>query len=243
LTPASAKTLAQRIESELRSVGTPERAAGSKRYLKSDLDFVGTTLPDIRRVVKEILKENRLDRVALLALVEALWSKPVFERRMSAEILLEQRVGLLEEHDIDVLERLLRASLTWALVDGLAVNVVGPLVERFDSLNATLDRWAKDDDFWIRRSALLALLGPLRRGEGDWDRFASYADDMLEEKEFFIRKAIGWILRETSKKRPDLVYDWIAPRAQRASGVTMRETVKYLSGNQRNHLIDLRKRN
>jgi 3-methyladenine DNA glycosylase AlkD len=51
---------------------------------------------------------------------------------------------------------------------------------------------------------------------------------MLEDKEFFIRKAIGWVLRETAKKRPDEVYRWIAPRTDRASGVTMREAVKYL---------------
>ena len=222
------KALAQRIESELRAVGTPERAEGSKRYLKSDLDFLGNTLPDMRRVVNETLRANELDREGLLALVDSLWSKPVFERRMSAEILLEERVKLLNAGDMQVLERLLRESETWALVDGLAIKVVGPLVERFDRLNATLDRWAIDEDFWIRRSALLALLGPLRRGEGDFDRFARYADDMLEEKEFFIRKAIGWILRETSKKSPDMVFEWLEPRAPRASGVTMREAVKYL---------------
>lgn len=56
---------------------------------------------------------------------------------------------------------------------------------------------------------------------------------MLEEKEFFIRKAIGWILREVSKKRPELVVEWLAPRAARASGVTLREAVKYLSEEQR----------
>ena len=75
---------------------------------------------------------------------------------------------------------------------------------------------------------MLALLGPLRRGEGDFERFGRYADAMLDEKEFFIRKAIGWVLRETSKKRPDLVYEWIAPRTDRASGVTLREALKYL---------------
>ena len=85
-----------------------------------------------------------------------------------------------------------------------------------------------DEDFWVRRSAMLALLIPLRQGEGDFDRFGRYADGMLDEKEFFIRKAIGWVLREVSKKRPNLVFDWIAPRTHRASGVTMREAVKYL---------------
>jgi 3-methyladenine DNA glycosylase AlkD len=56
---------------------------------------------------------------------------------------------------------------------------------------------------------------------------------MLEEKEFFIRKAIGWVLRETARKRPDLVYGWLLPRAARASGVTVREAVKPLTAPQR----------
>jgi 3-methyladenine DNA glycosylase AlkD len=56
---------------------------------------------------------------------------------------------------------------------------------------------------------------------------------MLEEKEFFIRKAIGWVLRDTARKRPDLVYAWLLPRAARATGVTLREAVKPLSPEQR----------
>jgi 3-methyladenine DNA glycosylase AlkD len=61
---------------------------------------------------------------------------------------------------------------------------------------------------------------------------------MLEEKEFFIRKAIGWVLRETSKRRPDEVYAWLLPRGARASGVTLREAVKYLSSAQRSAILD-----
>ncbi len=126
--------------------------------------------------------------------------------------------------------------------DGLAASVVGPLVEREPSLGATLDRWAADEDFWIRRSALLALLLALRRGEGDFDRFGRYADSMLGEKEFFVRKAIGWVLRDTGRKRPDLVYAWLLPRAARASGVTVREAVKPLSDEQRAAVQALRTR-
>ena len=60
---------------------------------------------------------------------------------------------------------------------------------------------------------------------------------MLDETEFFIRKAIGWVLREVSKRRPDLVFEWLAPRAARASGVTVREAVKYLSTDQRQAIM------
>ena len=90
-----------------------------------------------------------------------------------------------------------------------------------------LDRWATDPDFWIRRSSLLAELRPLRAG-GDLAPFLRRADAMLDEKEFFIRKAIGWVLREVGKRRPSEVVAWLAPRTHRASGVTMREAVKYL---------------
>lgn len=70
-----------------------------------------------------------------------------------------------------------------------------------------------------------------RRSDGE------RADALLDETEFFIRKAIGWVLRETSKTRPDEVYRWIAPRTRRASGVTMRETVKYLDATQAERLM------
>jgi 3-methyladenine DNA glycosylase AlkD len=60
---------------------------------------------------------------------------------------------------------------------------------------------------------------------------------MLDEKEFFIRKAIGWVLRETAKRRPDEVYEWLAPRAHRASGVTIREAVKYLDDARKDALM------
>ena len=89
---------------------------------------------------------------------------------------------------------------------------MGPLVERYPELTGVLDRWAADPDFWIRRSALLSLLLPLRRGAGDFERFSRYADQMLDEREFFIRKAIGWVLRETAKQRPALVAAWLEPR-------------------------------
>jgi len=80
---------------------------------------------------------------------------------------------------------------------------------------------------WICRASLLAELQPLRKG-GDLGPFLRRADAMLDEKEFFIRKAIGWVLREVGKRRPEEVVAWVAPRTHRASGVTMREAVKYL---------------
>jgi len=156
---------------------------------------------------------------------------------MMAVLLLDAFESLLGRSDIALLERLIRQSKTWAFVDELSIAVTGRLVERWAGLVDDLDRWSVDDDFWIRRAALLALLPQLRRGAGDFERFGRYADRMLDEREFFIRKAIGWVLRETGKKQPDLVYAWLLPRCARASGVTVREAVKYLAPYQRTALL------
>jgi 3-methyladenine DNA glycosylase AlkD len=88
----------------------------------------------------------------------------------------------------------------------------------------------------VRRAALLASFEPLGAG-APFERFAGYADDMLDEREFFVRKAIGWVLREAGKSRPDEVYEWLAARTQRASGVTVREAVKHLREEQREALL------
>jgi 3-methyladenine DNA glycosylase AlkD len=229
-----AQVLTAEIERALRAHGTTDRAAHEKAYLKSDLEHYGTSVPAIRSVARAVASQNPdLSHNDLLRLVEALWAAPAHERRMVAIELLDIYNDRLQAGDVPLLETLLRESLTWALVDPLATCVVGPLAERCPELGGVLDRWASDRDFWVRRAALLALLVPLRRGGGDFQRFSRYADALLDDREFFIRKAIGWVLRDTARKRPEMVYAWLVPRAPRASGITVREATKPLSEQQR----------
>jgi 3-methyladenine DNA glycosylase AlkD len=226
------------LESELRARGTPERAEGEKRYLKSDLDFAGCTVGQTRAVVKAFLSSHPgLGHDEVVALAARLWAVPVHERRAAAAMLLDARGDRLGPSDVALVERLVREARTWALVDPLAVSVLGGLLRRHPELLATIDVWAADPDFWVRRAALLAFLVPLRHG-GDFAPFARLADAMAEEREFFIRKAIGWVLRETSKRRPDDVYAWLVPRTHRISGVTVREAVKHLDPARRDEVME-----
>lgn len=274
--PPDARALAEVIDRDLRARGTSARAEKQRAYLKSELVHYGVSVPETRRVVRAALRTADLDHDGVIRLAEVLWNSagdlglaadyvpdpasrssaklesrtcgtPVYERREAATMVLIQSKESLGAGDSDFFERLLRQARTWALVDPLAGDLVGPLTERehaagsdADSFNPVLERWAVDEDFWIRRSALLAHLRPLREGRGDFGRFTRFADAMLEEKEFFIRKAIGWVLRDTATKRPDLVADWLLPRAHRASGITMREAVKHLSPGQREALFAAR---
>lgn len=235
--PNDVASFADELERDLAAAGDPERAIGEKRYLKSDLAFHGTTVWQIERAVRAFTVEHPIDgHDSLLALAEVLWAQPVHERRMAAILLLERHRTMLGPADLPLLERFIRESRTWAYVDALAGNVVGPVCAGAAGAGEILDRWAEDDDFWVRRAALLSQLRPIRDG-APLDRFLRYADAMLEEKEFFVRKAIGWVLREAGKKRPEEVAAWLAPRTDRASGVTMREAVKYLPPRTAEHLM------
>jgi 3-methyladenine DNA glycosylase AlkD len=232
--------VADEIEARLRAAGTSERAEHERRYLKSALEHLGATVWQVRREARS--EATRLtSHDELTAVVEALWAEPIHERRACAAFLLEARRDLLTPADVPIIERLVREAKTWAIVDVLADDVLGALLMRHPEAAEQLDAWADDEDFWVRRAALLSQIEPLKHG-ADFARFGRYADAMLEEREFFIRKAIGWVLRETGKRRRDEVFDWLRPRAARASGVTLREAVKYLTPQQRDALLEARAR-
>lgn len=229
------------VADALRALGTPERAAGEKRYLKSDLEFFGVTVPDMRRTVRAAVRSHPgLDREAVLAWAAALWRDPVHERRMAAVELLTLAVRRLTAEDLRTVQRLLRESGTWALVDGLACNVAGAIALRDPSCWPVIDAWAADPEFWVRRSALLALLPGIRAGRPDLARFTRYAELMLAEREFFIRKAIGWVLREISRRDPEWVAEWTARHIFEMSGVTFREAVRRLPAGDAERLRALR---
>ncbi|MFN8019676.1 MAG: DNA alkylation repair protein [Acidimicrobiales bacterium] len=223
------------IVEALRAAGDPARAPEQRAYLKSDLEFWGVTVPEVRAIVKAALTtRSRPDHDLVVGVADQLWRAPVHERRLAACQVLALHVVVLSPDDLVLVERLLREARTWALVDVLAPDVVGPLaVAHPEATGAVLDRWNRDADFWLRRASMLALLRPLRAGGGDWERFCRYADACWTEPEFFVRKAIGWILRDTGRRRPDMVFEWLLPRAAIASGVTIREAIKPLDDAQR----------
>ncbi|MBE1531464.1 DNA alkylation repair protein [Actinomadura algeriensis] len=221
-----------RILAGLRDLADPVRAEHERRYLKSAFAHIGVPVPALRGVVVSAVREPPA-RGDLLALAAALWTvedagRPVHEARMAAVEVLVKRVKVLEPGDVEVAERLILDSASWVYVDNLADRVAGALVLREPGLGAVLDDWAADPYLWVRRSALLALLPGVRTGAPDLARITRFGDALIGEKEFFIRKALGWVLREQSKKDPAWVADWIEARIADVSGVTFREAVRHL---------------
>ncbi len=225
LSPAAA---VRHFDAEFTAAGSASRAVSAKAYMKSPLRFHGVDAATLRAACRGFCEAHPLDAASLRATVDALYATDAFELRSAGIALLERNGGLLGERDAAWLIGLVRASPYWAHVDFLVTKVIDPLVIAHPRLLPRTRAWAKDRDLWVRRAALLAQLGPLRRGAGDFELFAELATPMLEEKEFFIRKAIGWVLREVSKKRPALVRDFLREHGARASGLTRREATKYL---------------
>jgi len=217
------------IRRGLEPLGNPERAVREKTYLKSELTFLGTGIPAVRRFARQFAQAHpELDPAGLRDLSQALFATEVYELRSVGIAVLELKEKLLSPVDLPWLIERVRTSPTWAHVDWLAAKVIGPVVERSGKAQVLLPRWAKDSDVWVRRTALLAQLDALRAGRGDFELFEKVAAPLLEEKEFWIRKATGWVLRDVSRKRPELTARFVETHVRRMSGLTFREATRHL---------------
>lgn len=230
------------LQQRLRELGTPARAIGAKQYMRSELEFTGTTVPDVRRIATAWLRQHPgLDRPDLKKFITALWKPAVFEGRLLGAVLLQHRSPLLTSADLPWLERLARDCRAWALLDTFVPYAIDDVLERSPSLRrTTLKRWADDPDFWMRRSALLVMHRSLAKEGGDWPLWVHLAKSQLEdqprwttkaptaEERFFIRKALGWVLRDRSASQPDQVVAFVQANRHRMSGLTLREATRNL---------------
>jgi len=229
---ASADEAAAALTAALAAQADAVRAAGQAAYLKSSLQFLGVKVPAVRRTVRSWLKAARPDHAHLIAVADALWAgegadgRAVFECRLAAVEVLHGAPALLGAADLARIEALLRECGTWALVDPLAGWVVGEIARRDpEATLPVLDRWVSDRDFWVRRSAVLALGRLLAAGQ-EQDRFFAYATRLLPEKEFFIRKVIGWVMRDEAGRQPAAVEAWLRANMAQMNLVTLREPLR-----------------
>jgi 3-methyladenine DNA glycosylase AlkD len=177
-----------------------------------------------------------LTRPNLRTVAETLYATDVHELRAAAIGVLEREREALDSRDLPWLIAIVRKSKSWAYVDWLAPKVIGDVIARDPRARKRLVAWAKDANFWVRRAALLAEHDTLRAGGGDFALWQRMAASMLDEREFFIRKAIGWVLREVSKKRPELAYAFLRRHRERVSRLSLLEGAKYLPAPKRKAL-------
>lgn len=182
--------------------------------------YYGASVGAVRGTVRDALRRHpELTHDDITALSSELWDVPVFERRLAAVVLLQSSVRLLTNTDLTRIEGFVRSARMAALVDPLAVDVVGPLIAGLDTIGrvragSVLDRWVRDPDGWLRRAALLSPLRELRAGAGDWPRFVRHARSVLAEPRLPDRPeddagavaaaAVDLVLSDMAKRRPEL---------------------------------------
>ena len=219
------------MERRLRATASPRRAAAEKAYLKSSNTFLGNSLPQLRTVTRDLMRNHpNPTRTELRAVVQELWAGKVHERWTVGLLLLEAYPGTLDRRDLPFLRRLVRRGGWWNYVDLLAVHVVGPIVARDDAAIKATERWTGDRNLWVRRAGLLAMLPGLKRAAIPFPVFERLAVPCLAERDFFMRKALGWILRDVGKSDPSSVAGFLRRHALEVSPLTRREAVKYLPG-------------
>lgn len=207
------------VDSALQREGTWERAQAEQARLGSGLRFYGASVGAVRGTIRDAGRRYPgLAHDEVTALSSELWAVPVFERRLAAIVLLQSNLGLLDNSDLTRIEGFVRGARLRALVDPLAADVIGPMLEGLDAArkaraDAVVDRWAGEHDAWLRRAAVLSSLRALRAGGGDPDRFARRAAAVLArspDDEGVDREAVGYVLAEVARTRPELSFPGLA---------------------------------
>jgi 3-methyladenine DNA glycosylase AlkD len=198
-------------------------------YLLGQFPFLGLAAPVRRAAVKPLGIASFSNEAELLEAARLLWRKPEREFRYTAVDLLRQQHRVLTLSALPQVQQLMLDAPWWETVDGLSA-VVGQVLQRArgpaQNPQTTMDEWINHPSLWVRRSAMIHQLG--WRLDTDQERLQAYALQLADEKEFFIRKAIGWALWDYARWNPDWVRSFLAGHSERLSGLTLREAGKHL---------------
>lgn len=208
----------------------PVRAVGQQRYMKSDMPFHGLTSPELKHALAPILRDVvMVSQEEWLATVDALWSPATHREEWYAAIALARHRPYrpwLGDEAMLLWKRLIREGAWWDVVDDIATHLVrDTLLAAPEEQSDRLRKWAESESMWVRRAAILSQVGAGARL--DEDLLADVITPNVPDREFFIRKAIGWALRDHAKVAPGWVRRFVN-RHPDLSQLSRREALKHL---------------
>lgn len=222
----AAPALVERFRLAVEAARDPVRAAGMAAYLRGRFPFAGIPAPGLTTIYRAAIAglpppavEAEVAAVAL-----ACWDLPEREYQHLGGAHLRRHARLLGPAFVPVLERLVTTKSWWDTVDELATHVAGPLVAAHPELRSVIDRWIEADDLWLARVAILHQERWKERT--DAALLFDYCVRRAGDRDFFIRKAIGWALREYAKTDPEAVRAFLARERGRFAPLTVREALK-----------------
>lgn len=220
----TAADLVQSIRSALRDEADPELAPAQQAYMKSALPFLGVRVPRVRAVTRGLAREVT-EAAVLRGTALVLWREAAFrEERYAASALMALRPVRARLDMLDVHEEMIRTGAWWDHVDEVSHRLTETLDAHPAEMAPLLRAWSRDDDFWVRRASIISQLG--RRDATDRELLTAVIEPNLADAEFFVRKAIGWALRELGKTDPAWVRAFV--ESHELSPLSRREAHKLL---------------
>ena len=213
------------VEAALALQADATKAPGMRAYMRNKFAYLGITTPDRREAVKGLIREFApVEAAALKTVATALWKMEEREYQYVAADLLNRHQAAFSLEDLPWLLELAQSKSWWDTVDCFPKLLGGIVLRSGSKGRRAMDQAVKHENFWVRRIAMLHQLG--MRDETDTARLFKYADKLASEKEFFIRKAVGWALRDYAWHDWRAVEKYLKGAKQRLSGLTVREASK-----------------
>ncbi len=226
--------LVETIRAELARHADPERASGQQRYMKSALPYRGLTSPQLTAVLRPILADPGFriaGREEWEATIRALWDEVAYREEWYAAIALARYRAYrswLDSESMPLWRHLVVTGAWWDVVDEVATHLVREVLEGAPDVEGLrLREWAVDEHLWLRRTAIIGQVG--RKERLDQDLLTDAIEPNLADRDFFIRKAIGWALRDHARVAPDWVRAFVDTHAGELSGLSRREATRHLT--------------
>lgn len=198
------------LELEFECNANTQIAQGQKAYMRNQFEFFGIKSPIRREIQKPFLEKSFLPpKTELGSIVKTLWNKAEREYQFFAQELVYKYTEQFNENDIALLEFMVTHKSWWDTVDYIAVKLIGPYFDIYpEQLDTYIEKWLASENIWLQRCCLLYQLKS--KDEMDTERLSYIIKQLLGSKEFFINKAIGWVLREYSRTNPEWVKNLVA---------------------------------
>ena len=222
------RSLVEFVQAELLARADPARAKPMAAYMKTEMPFYGVPKPERTPIAREIKQRFAPANAGQYRQnVLSLWSLPHREEKYLAIGYARQFPAFVEFAQIDLYERLIIEGAWWDLVDEVASPIVSRvLLNHRQLMRSVLERWIESPVMWLRRAAIICHNG--HKQATDWAQLSDFCLRRAGETEFFIRKAIGWALREYARTDTEAVRNFLRLHGHELSGLSYREAAKHL---------------
>lgn len=219
--------LSHLIRQQLKEHADPDKAGPMQAYMKTDQPFYGVQAGVRKKLLKAATKDfKNIRRQEYEQIVLELWEGKYREEMYQALEVACHYKKFRDEASWPLYEKLTRSATWWDTLDWIAGHLVGLLVLEHRHLETNLTNWSEDPNLWVRRASLLAHLK--HKETTNTKLLTDTILKLCHEQEFFIRKAIGWALRQYSHTNPKWVKDFVSKHEQKLSGLSKREALKHI---------------